>query len=767
VGVTIGCARGTARSNSDGTGTKSYTASLGGLTPEAFILIAGVADTNGTAEDNQIFMVGFAEKSGGAEMSTGIGNLDGVTSPEVGCCNHTGRVLYLPEADESPTAILNATVNSWDTNGVTLNFGVTPVETDNVFLHFIFFAGTSVSAKIESIDLGTGTTAFEVDTVGFQPDCVFMISNGSSDGAPLTRQHAYHSFGFATSSTQGGIGFTCKDTATGSSRSELYSAQMNGSEFASTDWEVAISGFDANGFSLTPSANAGADHIFYLALEFDGQINTTVTQRNSPTSTGDWAISDLGWTPQAVLLIVTDHDTLDSHETNGIGQFGIGFASATDAEFCYSTATEQGVGTQNCQTMSNDSLVHYADDTGSLRHSGALSSFDSGGYTVNFPTTVDTGTTRKWLEIAFEEDAAGAQDIAGSLHTNNNDIFHGQISFNQDIEGTLLSDADNLYHGEIATTFDIEGSLFVDTDALFHGEIATTFNIQGSLFIDQDDLFHGLVSPQILEGSLFSDADQLYHGEITAGIADIEGSLFVDVDALFHGEIAATYDIEGSLFVDADELYHGLVSPQILEGSLFTDADELYHGEVIAGIADIEGSLFSDADILYHGLISLDIAGSLFVDADELYHGTLDLILFGSLFADPDDLFHGEITTTAATQNVESSLFVDTDTLFHGEIATTFDIESSLFVDTDALFHGEITRIACEQEGFRWRDDDNDEANATWLQSQDVDHSIAAETNIRLRIIVNGQDDPDPAQYTLEYKKSTDPDTSWRKVPVP
>lgn len=42
-----------------------------------------------------------------------------------------------------------------------------------------------------------------------------------------------------------------------------------------------------------------------------------------------------------------------------------------------------------------------------------------------------------------------------------------------------------------------------------------------------------------------------------------------------------------------------------------------------------------------------------------------------------------------------------------------------------------------QQEGFRWRDDDDDENSAAWLDTQDTHITRAKSTNTRLRILVN------------------------------
>ncbi len=71
---------------------------------------------------------------------------------------------------------------------------------------------------------------------------------------------------------------------------------------------------------------------------------------------------------------------------------------------------------------------------------------------------------------------------------------------------------------------------------------------------------------------------------------------------------------------------------------------------------------------------------------------------------------------------------------------------------------------AIDQEGFRWRDDDADEDEAAWLENQDVDASVAQETNVRLRVLLNATDDPSTAQFQLEYKETGDASTEYRKI---
>jgi hypothetical protein len=250
----------------------------------------------------------------------------------------------------------------------------------------------------------------------------------------------------------------------------------------------------------------------------------------------------------------------------------------------------------------------------------------------------------------------------------------------QNIEGSLHTETDTLYHGQL--DLDITGSLFSDSDTLFHGLIEP-IAISGSLFQDADDLFHGQIDLDIA-GSLFTDSDTLYHGQLDL---DITGSLFTDADVLYHGEISAAgvlQDTEGSLFQDPDVLYHGLVSPHNIFGSTLEDDDQLFHGDFNLTIS---GSLLQDIDTLNRGLMIYNILPSILINANVLYHGNITENISGSLFEDSDSLFHG--ATINLPLSLLGSLFADSDTLYHGSLAES--IRGSLFQDADILNHGFIT----------------------------------------------------------------------------
>lgn len=92
---------------------------------------------------------------------------------------------------------------------------------------------------------------------------------------------------------------------------------------------------------------------------------------------------------------------------------------------------------------------------------------------------------------------------------------------------------------------------------------------------------------------------------------------------------------------------------------------------------------------------------------------------------------------------------------------------------TSTSFVGAVTYASCfqylgtatmEQEGFRFYDDDGNEASASPLAAQDTNVSVALDTNVVLRMLVDATAGIDYKQYQLQYKLSTD--TDYAAVPV-
>jgi hypothetical protein len=120
-------------------------------------------------------------------------------------------------------------------------------------------------------------------------------------------------------------------------------------------------------------------------------------------------------------------------------------------------------------------------------------------------------------------------------------------------------------------------------------------------------------------------------------------------------------------------------------------------------------------------------------------------------------------TEDAARQALVTAFELETEDAARQALVTAFELETE-----DAARQAVVTAFeletdhATELEGYRWRDDDNDEINATWLQLQDVDITRPIDTNTRLRTLVDAAGDPPTGQATLQFRKVGD--AGWETV---
>src|SRR5450759_645432 len=113
-------------------------------------------------------------------------------------------------------------------------------------------------------------------------------------------------------------------------------------------------------------------------------VLTKVGQFTLRTTDGSQAITDVGFTPKAIILF--------SHESNSTGWTAdyavtsIGFATAANSMACVYAAAQTGVAcpetTPYRYGSSSYVIVAPEDQAGAIGYSATLTSFDSGGFTL-------------------------------------------------------------------------------------------------------------------------------------------------------------------------------------------------------------------------------------------------------------------------------------------------------------------------------------------------------------------------------------------------
>ena len=152
------------------------------------------------------------------------------------------------------------------------------------------------------------------------------------------------------------------------------------------DWRGSLGTFDDNGFTVT-TLTAGSNNttLGYLALNFGGAASSWVGTHTPSDSNGENAETGPGFKPQIVLRLMTQVGTVNTGDTSG-DQAGTHGFSAMDAddEFSASVSDEDGAGTSNSQSLSDDTSIQIPDDDGTAGLTASFVSFDSLGWTDNY-----------------------------------------------------------------------------------------------------------------------------------------------------------------------------------------------------------------------------------------------------------------------------------------------------------------------------------------------------------------------------------------------
>ena len=376
---------------STGTGTQDVTVSgmsaSGDIKAVIFICSGGTVD--GTAAADARMSVGFSDGTTDYVGSTWVD--DGQTTTNATRHLRSDGVIAM-YTDITLDHIFS--VNSFITDGVRLdidNQAATAFYCTVVFIH-----GTDVTnASVGEVNLGTGTAAIDITAPAFEPDIVFLLNSGTSSAPPNAEGNSSFGFGCAIndgSASQACAAFGSQDNQSDSSNSitMIRNDRISTLVFNNNpQYDVLLSDFDANGFSLTPSLSAGSDRIFYLALAFSNSPDIDLVNMSYPTS-GDYAETTPGFQPDFGMIVQTgDGNTINTK--NGVGgSFSIAVFDDTNI-FTDTITDEDGItlpgGTTNAQSLHSSSLKILSEDGATTLVEASGYAFDSSG--VDFTLTTN------------------------------------------------------------------------------------------------------------------------------------------------------------------------------------------------------------------------------------------------------------------------------------------------------------------------------------------------------------------------------------------
>lgn len=443
-------------------------------TPTAALLFISNANTTNNPQDGLNFSVGMWSASEKHSSS--------ITSVH----NGSVSITYRRQFNDYPLIQLNSdgtTLQAFNvsttTDGLTLTVASSGSSASR-YVYAILINGTS-NVSAGSINLGTGTSAIDITAPGFRPDLVFF--HGTGAGNETAAANAILSFGVAhnngSTTNQGMVGVWSEDQQdTTDTGSYINSGYVAGQVFnGSAAWLASVSDFDSSGFSITPSANASSDIVYYLAIELADADDAYVGIIDSKTSTGTQAYTGTGFTPDVVGLVQTMCTATNTHTTQGSLAFG-----ATDGtrSRVLSIVDEDAQAVVDTDSASYDGALWIRADSGSDDAKATISSLDSDGFTLNYSD--GSASARKILAFAIGNSVvasitgtfAATESGTDTLAIAGDILVEGALSASESGADTLAIAGDVLVNGALSASESGVDALTIAGDVLVEGALAAT-----------------------------------------------------------------------------------------------------------------------------------------------------------------------------------------------------------------------------------------------------------------------------------------------------
>ena len=374
------------------TGTQTFTADLGGATPVGAIVIVTAATADGTPANDAILSVGVADGTNQACVLSDSEN--GQSTSDTERNHYSDRVVNVctPGTD---TDTATGVFSSFTTDGIVINWTNAP---DAAYLlTVILFGGAGVSAKADTVTLGTQDVTATYSSAGLTMNAGFFMMNGLAAGG--SNSSARPTFGFIDGdATQKGIGIYLRNgQSTTDDNARLSSVNVITEIGIGVEYTVHISNITSSGFDHVTEVNdAGGDQFSFLALELP--VGVKAGTISLPAATSSASFSGIGFKPDSLLLLASNMAAVDTDYTNSAaGCIGI---VAIDGSSTYSNVftDKDGVGTTVTRSLTDDQIRMLNHDGSTNTALGTHTSFDSDGFTWNLATST---SGNQWHYLAF------------------------------------------------------------------------------------------------------------------------------------------------------------------------------------------------------------------------------------------------------------------------------------------------------------------------------------------------------------------------------
>jgi hypothetical protein len=337
----------------------------------------------------------------------------------------------------------------------------------------------------------------------------------------------------------------------------------------------------------------------------------------------------------------------------------------------------------------------------------------------------DVVLSKAEIETEMNESAAQkTSDLVGEWHLENttNMLTDSSAASNDLTGGTNLStDADTpgdldaggtTFQESVAGSITPTGAIAKQVETTEEGTVTAT----GALARKTSTTYAGSVTPT---GSLLNTVKLLLTGIITTtGV--------VATAALKLLSLAGSVTASGALLKKAQTTEEGTVAPS---GSLVKEI-----GKTVAGSVTPAGSLLKSAAVSFASTVTA--AGTVATQALKTMVLAGSVTVSGAVSRQVAKLAAGTVTPTGVLTRKVSTTLTGTVTVAGALLNRARIAVAGSITPAGTVVAEKVTDPVVEQTGFRFRNDDGDEAGATWRAALNTDINMAdADTTFRFRLL--------------------------------
>ncbi len=352
-----------------------------GFLPKIVLFFASENTADGVIADQNV-CIGAGISSTERAMAT-VNDEDNVTTTDSSRVVSNVECLHLQSPGSTGTIRVIADLVSLDADGFTIDITTAPGSAHRV--GYLALAGDDLT----NVAIGTfnpsGSTGNQAVTgIGFQPDAMLLLHNGTNVAAGAVTEHTL-GFGWAVSTSERGWIGTASDNGAGTSdtfrrqQTDTCIGDLNFSGGTLSGLADFVS-FDADGFTVNWStAGASGDDYIYIAFKGGQYAAGSLTTQ---TSTGNFSETGVGFLPSAGIF-ASFCNAASASTVAGL-EMSVGIATSSAERFVVGGVAEDAQGTTDADQFQDDALVYQNYDFAqALEGSIDLVSFDADGFTLD------------------------------------------------------------------------------------------------------------------------------------------------------------------------------------------------------------------------------------------------------------------------------------------------------------------------------------------------------------------------------------------------